>query len=57
MSAFVIASCGYIQYNQLTSPGYPNRYPHNMDCTYWFYIPYGKALRIYFDVFEVNDCG
>ncbi|XP_078353385.1 cubilin-like isoform X6 [Oculina patagonica] len=49
--------CGYVQNNQLTSPGYPNYYPNNMDCTYWVHIPHGKALRIYFDVFEVDDCG
>ena len=46
-----------MQYNQLTSPGYPNNYPDNMDCNYWIYIPNGNALRIYFDLFEMDDCG
>ncbi|XP_020610007.1 tolloid-like protein 2 isoform X1 [Orbicella faveolata] len=49
--------CGSVQNNTLLSPGYPSYYPNNMDCNYWVYIPYGKALQIYFDHFQVNDCG
>ena len=49
--------CGFVQNNELVSPGYPNNYPHNTDCNYTVYIPYGKALQIYFYVFRVNDCG
>ncbi|XP_022807867.1 bone morphogenetic protein 1-like isoform X2 [Stylophora pistillata] len=47
--------CGYLQNNQLTSPGYPNVYPNRMDCTYWVYIPLGRTLRIYFRDFEVES--
>ena len=54
---FVEGPCGYVQNNTLLSPGYPNYYPANTDCNYWVYIPSGKALQIYFDDFQVNDCG
>nr|XP_058943263.1 deleted in malignant brain tumors 1 protein-like [Pocillopora verrucosa] len=47
--------CGYVQGYQLTSPGYPNNYPNGIDCEYWVYIPYGKALRIYFNDFQVES--
>ncbi|XP_066015023.1 deleted in malignant brain tumors 1 protein [Pocillopora verrucosa] len=47
--------CGYVQGYQLTSPGYPNNYPNGIDCEYWVYIPYGKALRIYFNEFQVES--
>ncbi|KAK2569854.1 Cubilin, partial [Acropora cervicornis] len=34
-------------YNNLVeSPGYPFRYPNNMDCYFWVPINQGKALRI-----------
>ncbi|XP_067027374.1 cubilin-like [Acropora muricata] len=46
--------------NFLESPGYPFRYPNNMDCYFWVPIPQGKALKIVFDVFNLeshSSCG
>ncbi|KAJ7378657.1 CUB and sushi domain-containing protein 1 [Desmophyllum pertusum] len=47
-------ACGSIQFNQLTSPGYPfNNYPNNLNCTNWIHIPHGYAMRINFVFFRV----
>ncbi|XP_022807872.1 CUB and peptidase domain-containing protein 1-like isoform X2 [Stylophora pistillata] len=47
--------CGYVQNNQLTSPGYPNNYPNWMDCSYRVNIYPGWTLRIYFRHFELES--
>ena len=48
--AFDFAECGsVVQYNTtLTSPGYPNYYPINMNCTWTWKIPAGKILKVTF---------
>ncbi|XP_015748375.1 PREDICTED: exoskeleton protein RP43-like isoform X1 [Acropora digitifera] len=46
--------------NFVESPGYPFRYPNNMDCYFWVPINQGKALRIRFDYFNLEShsfCG
>lgn len=48
--------CGYAQYNELKSPGYPGYYPNGMDCNYYIPISYGKALKVDFAFFEIFDC-
>ena len=40
--------------NFVESPGYPIRYPRNMDCYFWVPIDQGKALKIVFDVFNLE---
>ena len=40
--------------NVVESPGYPSRYPSNMDCYFWLPINQGKALKIVFDVFNLE---
>ena len=60
--AFDSAECGSVaQYNTtLTSPGYPNYYPRNMDCTWTWKIPAGKILNVTFASFDMEpwwDCG
>jgi len=46
--------CGAVVNNTLTSPGYPDRYPNNMDCYYSLPIPNGMAMRITFHEFNVE---
>ena len=46
--------------NFVESPGYPFRYPNNMDCYFWVPIHQGKALKIVFDYFNLeshSSCG
>ena len=38
----------------LKSPGYPNNYPNDMDCTYQIPIPPGMAMKVYFKDFYVE---
>ncbi|KAL9955905.1 hypothetical protein ACROYT_G037304 [Oculina patagonica] len=52
--------CGSVVNNTLTSPGYPNDYPSNIDCYYSVPIPQGMAMKISFDYFDVElgfKCG
>ena len=46
--------CGSIVNNTLTSPGYPNNYPSNMDCFYLLPIPHGMAMIITFREFHME---
>ncbi|XP_078384784.1 uncharacterized protein LOC144667259 [Oculina patagonica] len=46
--------CGSVVNNTLTSPGYPNNYPSNMDCNYSVPIPPGMAVKITFYEFDVE---
>ena len=41
--------------NFVESPGYPRLYPNNMDCYFWVPINQGKALKIVFDVFNLES--
>ncbi|XP_015775819.1 PREDICTED: tolloid-like protein 2 [Acropora digitifera] len=46
--------------NFVESPGYPFRYPNNMNCYFWVPIPQGKALKVVFDYFNLeshSSCG
>ena len=46
--------------NTLVSPGYPNNYPDRMHCVYNVPISQGKALKIYFQMFDLEpsfSCG
>ena len=53
----VLIGCGSVVNNSLTSPGYPNNYPSNMDCNYSLPIPKGKYVKILFDFFDLEDDG
>jgi len=46
--------CGRVVNNTLTSPGYPNNYPFNMDCVYNVSVPNGMALKITFQDFHLD---
>lgn len=41
--------------NSLNSPGYPDKYPNNLDFFHFVPIPLGLALNISFDDFDVQD--
>jgi len=46
--------CGSVVNDTLTSPGYPNDYPNNLDCVYQVPIPNGMVLGITFHDFDVE---
>ena len=52
---FIITGCGAVVNNTLKSPGYPSRYPNNMDCVYRVQIPHGMAMRINFSYFLLES--
>lgn len=41
----------------LTSPDYPNNYPHNSDTTQFMSVPEGHTLQITFEEFDIDDGG
>eukprot|EP00794_Sanderia_malayensis_P017802 gene17802-19578_t len=44
---------------EVTSPGYPAKYPHNKDCTTKITVPAGNVVQLTFDTFDVEigyDC-
>ncbi|CAH3178723.1 unnamed protein product [Porites lobata] len=49
------SGCGAAVNNTLKSPGYPSRYPNNMDCVYRVHIPHGMAMRINFSSFLLES--
>ncbi|CAH3151791.1 unnamed protein product, partial [Porites evermanni] len=49
------SGCGAVVNNTLKSPGYPSRYPNNMDCVYRVQIPHGMILRIVFRSFYLES--
>ena len=51
----VLIGCGSLRNNSLQSPGYPNKYPINMDCVYQIAIPQGMAMRMHLEYFELED--
>ena len=38
----------------LSSLGYPNYYPENMDCTWTWKIPTGKILKVTFALLDIE---
>ena len=52
---FIGDGCGSVVNNTLTSPGYPNVYPNNIDCNYSVPIPHDMALEIVFRDFDLED--
>ena len=59
-SQFVLSGCGSMINMTLESPGYPNNYPSKIDCVDKVFIPHGKALKIYFQMFDLelnSSCG
>ena len=56
--SFIFQGCSgqlIVHNNFVESPGYPFRYPNNMDCYFWVPINQGKALRIVFDDFNLES--
>ena len=39
----------------ITSPSYPNIYPHNAECDYFISQPNGTCINISINHFEIND--
>ncbi|KAL9973704.1 hypothetical protein ACROYT_G020192 [Oculina patagonica] len=52
--SLAVQGCGSVVSNTLISPGYPNDYPSNMDCSYEVPIADGKELKIDFRDFDVG---
>ena len=50
-----VSQCGSVINNTLKSPGYPNDYPSDMDCTYTVPIPHNMTMNITFIHFELED--
>ena len=46
--------CGSVVNDTLTSPGYPDGYPRNMDCIYSVPIPLDMAMKLTFIEFDVE---
>ena len=42
-------------YGVVESPGFPEPYPHNRDCTWTLAAPRGNKLNLTFSHFEVED--
>ena len=51
---YFLTECGSVVDNVLSSPGYPNNYPNNMDCNYVVPIANGMAMKIDFSYFNVG---
>ena len=51
---FCLTECGSVVNNTLTSPGYPNSYPPNMDCNYSIPVPPGMMMEIDFHEFNLE---
>ncbi len=52
---FFLKGCGSVVNNTLKSPGYPNNYPDEMDCSYTVPIPNGRAMEINFHDFNLEE--
>ncbi|RMX49955.1 hypothetical protein pdam_00013942 [Pocillopora damicornis] len=52
---FLVKGCGPVVNDTLKSPGYPENYPANMDCTSAVPIPQGQEMEIYLSQFELED--
>ena len=48
-----LTECGSVINNRLKSPGYPKKYPGNMDCAYS--VSMLPPLKIIFEVFDVEE--
>ena len=54
-TSFIGSGCGPVVNDTLKSPGYPENYPANMDCTSAVPIPQGQEMEIYLSQFELED--
>ena len=57
---FPSTGCGSVVNNTLKGPGYPNKYPKNMDCNYTIATPLNMTMNISFIDFQLEDhssCG
>ncbi|KAJ7380792.1 hypothetical protein OS493_007174 [Desmophyllum pertusum] len=50
----LVYGCNPLINNTLKSPGYPNNYPNNTDCTSSVPIPQGMMMHIYFIEFDLE---
>uniref|UniRef100_A0AAQ4PGY7 Cubilin n=1 Tax=Gasterosteus aculeatus aculeatus TaxID=481459 RepID=A0AAQ4PGY7_GASAC len=63
MLSYQIASCSRTyeqEYGYLKSPGWPDIYPHNMDCTVILKAPHNSSISFFFNYFDVEShshCG
>ncbi|XP_068727412.1 cubilin-like [Montipora capricornis] len=51
-----LSACRRVINNTLESPGYPNMYPRNTNCVANVSIPFGAALNITFEHFDLENC-
>ncbi|XP_060950209.1 cubilin [Limanda limanda] len=60
---YQIASCSRTyeqEYGYLKSPGWPDIYPHNVDCTIILQAPQNNSISLFFNSFDVeshSNCG
>ena len=52
---FPLTGCGSVVNNTLKSPGYPNNYPPNLDCSYTIPIPRKLTMNISFIDFDLEE--
>ena len=50
-----VRQCGSLINNALKSPGYPDNYPSDMDCTYTVPIPHNMTMNITFMCFNLEN--
>jgi len=53
--ALIHAGCGPVIENTLKSPGYPNDYPNNTDCSSSVPIPQGMVINITINELDLED--
>ena len=51
---FPFLGCGSVVNNTLKSPGYPNKYPFNMNCIYLVPIPRDMTMSVHLEEFNVE---
>jgi CUB domain len=52
------AGCDYVlttQSGNITSPGFPNNYAANLNCSWLFFIPSGQSVRLNFTSFLLEQ--
>ncbi|XP_022784886.1 cubilin-like [Stylophora pistillata] len=54
-AVLLVKGCGPIIKNTMRSPGYPENYPANMDCTSAVPIERGRQMEVYLSKFELED--
>ena len=54
ISTICLIECNFVVNNTLKSPGFPQNYPSNVDCTVTLPIPNEMTMKITFVYFDVE---